>query len=305
MSEAAAHPMLSLRVQIPFWICTIIWGTTWIVIRDQLGTVPPSWSVTYRFLVAGLAMFAYAAWSKEGLRLGRGGQVFAMMFGIAQFVFNFNFVYRAEAHITSGLVAVIFAMLIVPNTLLARAFLGTRATPRFYLGAVVAVAGIALLFLKEYRDGAASSSNVALGIGLTLAGVLSASSANILQATARAKTWSIASLLAWGMLWGMIANAVFAWATVGPPVIEMRPAYLAGVAYLGIMASAVAFMAYFSVIRMIGPGPAAYSGVITPVLAMLLSTLFEGYHWTLLAVTGGVLAMAGLVIALTARRPVS
>ena len=303
MSDAHPHAMLSLRVQTPFWICTIIWGTTWIVIRDQLGIVPPSWSVTYRFLVAGLAMFAYAAWHKEGLRLGRGGQAFAMMFGIAQFVFNFNFVYRAEAHITSGLVAVIFAMLIVPNTLLARAFLGTRPTGRFYLGSLVAIAGIALLFLKEYRDGAGTSSNVALGIGLTLAGVMSASCANILQATPRAKTWPIASLLAWGMLWGAIGNAVFAWVTAGPPVIDMRVGYLAGVAYLGIMASAVAFMAYFSVIRLIGPGPAAYSGVITPVLAMLLSTLFEGYHWTTLAAAGGALAMAGLVIALTARRP--
>lgn len=303
MSEAHPHPLLSLRVQVPFWICTIIWGTTWIVIRDQLGTVPPSWSVTYRFLVAGLVMFAYAAWHKDGLRIGRGGQAFAVMFGVAQFVFNFNFVYRAEAHITSGLVAVIFAMLIVPNTLLARAVLGTRATPRFYLGALVAIAGIGLLFLKEYRDGVGTSSNVALGIGLTLAGVMSASIANILQATLRAKTWPIASLLAWGMLWGTIGNALFAWITVGPPVVDMRPSYLAGVAYLGIMASAVAFMAYFKVIRMIGPGPAAYSGIITPVLAMLISTLFEGYHWTALAVAGGVLAMAGLVIALTARRP--
>jgi drug/metabolite transporter (DMT)-like permease len=197
-----AHPMLSLRVQIPFWICTLIWGTTWIIIRGQLGAVPPSWSVTYRFLVAGIVMFAYAGLSREGLRLGRGGQVFAMAFGIAQFVFNFNFVYRAEQHITSGLVAVIFAMLIVPNTILARAFLGTRASPRFYLGAAVAMAGIGLLFLKEYRAAASASETVLLGIGLTVAGVLSASAANILQATPRARSWPIASLIAWGMLWG-------------------------------------------------------------------------------------------------------
>ena len=295
--------MMSLKVQIPFWICTLIWGTTWIVILGQLGTVPPSWSVTYRFLTAGAVMFAYALFTGAPLKIGRDGQIFAVIFGAAQFVFNFNFVYRAEAHITSGLVAVIFALLIVPNTVFARIFLGTRPSPRFYLGSGIAIAGIGLLFLKEYRAAGAGSDAVLLGIGLTLCGVMSASVANIMQATKRAKALPIASLLAWGMLWGTLFNALLAWTTVGPPVIEPSFTYVGGVLYLGIAASAIAFMAYFGLIRMIGPGPAAYSSVIVPVIAMLISTIFEGYHWTLLAGAGGVLTMAGLVIALTARKP--
>ena len=303
MSATQTPNMMSLKVQIPFWICTLIWGTTWIVILGQLGTVPPSWSVTYRFLTAGAVMFAYALFTGAPLRIGRDGQIFAMIFGAAQFVFNFNFVYRAEAHITSGLVAVIFALLIVPNTVFARVFLGTRPSPRFYLGSGIAIAGIGLLFLKEYRAAAAGSDAVLLGIGLTLCGVISASVANIMQATKRAKALPIASLLAWGMLWGTLFNALLAWATVGPPIIEPSFTYVGGVLYLGVAASAIAFMAYFNVIRMIGPGPAAYSSVIVPVIAMLISTIFEGYHWTLLAGAGGVLTMAGLVIALTARRP--
>jgi drug/metabolite transporter (DMT)-like permease len=294
---------MSLKVQIPFWTCTLIWGTTWIVILGQLGTVPPSWSVTYRFLVAGAVMFAYAAFTGAPLRIGREGQIFAAVFGIAQFVLNFNFVYRAEAYVTSGLVAVIFALLIVPNTLFARLFLGTRPSGRFYLGAAIAMAGIGLLFLKEYREAAKGSDAVLFGIGLTMVGVLSASVANVMQATKRAAALPMASLLAWGMLWGTLLNAIFAWATVGPPVIEPSFGYLGGVVYLGVAASAIAFMAYFSVIRMIGPGPAAYSSVIVPVIAMGISTVFEGYRWTLLAGAGGALAMAGLVIALTARKP--
>ena len=295
--------MMSLKVQIPFWICTLIWGTTWIVILGQLGTVPPSWSVTYRFLVAGAVMFGYALFTGAPLKIGRDGQIFAMIFGAAQFVFNFNFVYRAEAHITSGLVAVIFALLIVPNTVFARIFLGTRPSPRFYLGSGIAIAGIGLLFLKEYRAAAAGSDAVLLGIGLTLCGVMSASVANIMQATKRAKTLPIASLLAWGMLWGTLFNALLAWATVGPPNLEPSFTYVGGVIYLGVAASAIAFMAYFSVIRMIGPGPAAYSSVIVPVIAMGISTVFEGYRWTVLAGVGAALTMAGLVIALTARKP--
>lgn len=294
---------MSLKVQIPFWTCTLIWGTTWIVILGQLGTVPPSWSVTYRFLVAGAVMFAYAAFTGAPLRIGREGQIFAAVFGIAQFVLNFNFVYRAEAYVTSGLVAVIFALLIVPNTLFARVFLGTKPSGRFYLGAAIAMAGIGLLFLKEYREAAKGSDAVLFGIGLTMVGVLSASVANVMQATKRAAALPMASLLAWGMLWGTLLNAIFAWATVGPPVIEPSFGYLGGVVYLGVAASAIAFMAYFKVIRMIGPGPAAYSSVIIPIIAMGISTVFEGYRWTLLAGAGGALAMAGLVIALTARKP--
>ena len=295
--------MMSLKVQIPFWICTLIWGTTWIVILGQLGTVPPSWSVTYRFLTAGAVMFAYALFTGAPLKIGRGGQIFAVIFGAAQFMFNFNFVYRAEAHITSGLVAVIFALLIVPNTVFARVFLGTRPSPRFYLGSGIAIAGIGLLFLKEYRAAAAGSDAVLLGIGLTLCGVISASVANVMQATKRAAALPIASLLAWGMLWGTAFNALLAWATVGPPNIEPSFTYIGGVLYLGIAASAIAFMAYFNVIRMIGPGPAAYSSVIVPVIAMGISTVFEGYRWTVLAGVGAALTMAGLVIALTARKP--
>lgn len=294
--------MLSFKVQVPFWVCTLIWGTTWFVILGQLGIVPPSWSVTYRFLIAGVAMFAYAMFSGQSLRLDRQGQAFALLFGVAQFAFNFNFVYRAEAHITSGLVAILFALLIVPNTLLARAFLGQRPTARFYLGSIVAIAGIGLLFLNEYRQ-ADGSGNILLGITLTICGILFASIANILQATKRARSLPMASVLAWGMLWGTLINTLWAWGTVGAPVIDWHPTYIAGLLYLGVVASAIAFMAYFSVIRQIGPGPAAYSGVITPVIAMAISTVFEGYRWTVLAAGGGALALAGLAIALSARRP--
>ena len=304
MSHPFGHSLLSLKVQIPFWICTLIWGTTWFVIRGQLGIVPPSWSVTYRFGVSALAMFAYAWFTDQKLTLDARQQRFVILFGVAQFVFNFNFVYRAEAHITSGLVAILFALLIVPNTLLARIILGLRATKQFYMGSSVAIAGIALLFINEYRQGGGGDT-VLLGIGLTLLGVLSASIANILQATRRAHEMPMAAMLAWGMTWGTLANALWAWTSVGSPTIEWSATYIGGVLYLGIAASAVAFMAYFSVIRMIGPGPAAYSGIVTPVIAMVISTLFEQYHWTGIAAGGGALAMAGLVIALSARRPVA
>jgi drug/metabolite transporter (DMT)-like permease len=295
--------ILSPKVLIPFVIVTLIWSTTWIVIRGQLGMVPPSWSVTYRFLVSGIVMLGWAKASGASLKLGREGQLFAILFGIAQFTFNFNFVYRAEAHITSGLVAVVFALLLVPNAILSRIFLRQRMTGRFIVGSIIAIAGLALLFLQEARAHPGGQAETLWGVGLTLAGVMSASTANVMQASARARAMPMASLLGWGMLWGTTVNAVLAWALTGPPVVDMRPSYLIGVAYLGVMASAIAFTLYFGLIRVIGPARAAYSSVIIPIIAMLISTFAEDYRWSALAVAGCALALSGLVIALTARKP--
>jgi drug/metabolite transporter (DMT)-like permease len=291
-----------LGVLLPFMLVTLIWGSTWIVIRDQIATVPPIWSITYRFIIAACAMFAFALASGASLRIGRQGHILALAFGIPQFFLNFNLVYAAEHYITSGLVAVVFALLMVPNSALSWLFLKHRVTGRFMLGSAVALAGVALLFIQEMRASSATPREVLLGIGLTLLGVLAASAANVMQGAKRMRSRPIAAMLAWGMFYGVIANAVAAWILYGPPVAEARFGYWAGLVYLGLFASALAFTFYFRLLRSIGPAKAAYSSVLVPILAMSFSTAFEGYRWSLLAVAGGMLALTGLVIALRARR---
>jgi drug/metabolite transporter (DMT)-like permease len=297
------HPRFSdPKVLIPFIIVTLIWGSTWIVIKDQLGVVPASWSVTYRFLVGGIVMLGVAAVTRAPLRLSRETLIFTMLLGFAQFVFNFNFVYRAESYVTSGLVAVVFALLFVPNAVFSRIFLGHKMTARFIVGSLVAVAGILVLFANEAKGDAASNSATFAGIGFTMAGVISASIANVMQASARGKMMAMAPMIGWSMIWGALADAVFASLTVGPPTVEWRAGYLIGILYLGVIASALAFSLYFRVIRDIGPARAAYSSVIIPVIAMGFSTAFEGFQWTNLAITGSVIAMIGMVIALSNKK---
>ena len=291
---------LSPRVLVPFALITLIWGSTWLVIVDQVRAVPPSWSACYRFVIAGVAMAAFAWWRGDGLRLDARGMRLAALLGIAQFALNFAFVYRAEQYITSGLVAVLFALLIVPNALFGRLFLKRAIGVRFFAGSAVAAVGVALLIVHEYRAAPVGPEAVMLGTLLTLCGIASASAANIPQATRAVQTYPITTMLAWAMLIGAAANGLFALATVGAPVAEARWSYWAGTAYLGIMGSVVTFPLYFGLIRDIGPGKAAYSSVTTPIVAMALSTLFEGYRWSALAVAGGVVAMAGLVIAMQA-----
>ncbi|WP_213980693.1 EamA family transporter [Sphingomonas sp. dw_22] len=292
-----------LSVLIPFAVVTLIWGSTWLVIKDQLAVVPPSWSVCYRFAVGGVAMLAWAAVRRDRLTLDLRGLLFAAGLGLAQFVFNFNFVYRAEQHITSGVVAVVYALLLVPNALLARVFLGQLMGRQLLIGSAVAMAGVALLFVHEARLSPVGPHEALIGIGIALAGVLSASIANVMQATRIARNYPMSTMLGWAMLIGSALDAAFAFVTVGGPVIETRGGYIAGLAYLGVIGSAITFSIYFRLIRTIGPAKAAYTSVLIPVIAMLLSTVFEGYRWSLLAGAGAGLVMAGLVIALKARRP--
>lgn len=303
MSQSDEPIILRPTILIPFLIVTLIWGTTWFVIRDQLAVVPPAWSVTYRFLTAGIIMIGVAAFTRQSLRLDARSAGFVALFGVAQFVFNFNFVYQAERHITSGLVATVFALLFVPNAIFAQLFLGQRVTARFWFGSLISIAGLALLFINEARSDTGDSSATILGIILTLCGVLSASAANVMQAGETARRLPMPVMLGWGMLFGASIDAAYAWITSGPPVIEWRLGYIAGIGYLGVFASAIAFSLYFQTIRAIGPAKAAYSSVLIPVIAMLISTLFEGYRWTMLAGVGGALAMAGMVVALSARKP--
>jgi drug/metabolite transporter (DMT)-like permease len=293
---------LTPRILLPFFGVSLVWGSTWLVIRDQLGVVPAPWSVCYRFTVAAIGMFILAALMRQPLKLERAGFKWAALLGMMQFTFNFNFVYVAEHYITSGLVAVLFALLIIPNALLARWWLEIRSTRAFWLGSVIATAGIGLLILREYRANPVGGTSILIGTGFTLCAVASASVSNVVQANDAMKRLPVVPLLAWAMLIGAVFDAAYAWTLHGPPVVEMRASYLGGLLYLGIVGSVLTFPLYFNLIRSIGPGKAAYTSVLIPVIAMILSTLFEGYRWSTLAAAGAVCAMVGLVVAMKARK---
>lgn len=289
-------------VVLPFIIVTLIWSSTWIVIRDQLAAVPPSWSVSYRFLLGGVSMGLFALARGVPLRLPPRGLLFAAMLGLAQFVLNFNFVYRAEHYLTSGVVATVYALLLIPNSIMAWIAFRQPVSRGFVAGSVVAVAGIAMLLLREYRAAPVAPDAVLLGVALSIAGLLSASAANVMQGMEMARRLPMVTVLTWAMLMGSAMDAIYALATVGGPVMDWRPGYLLGVAWLGIAGSVVTFPLYFRLIQRMGAGRAAYSSVLIPVIAMLISTLWEGYRWTPLAAGGAALAIIGMAIALRSKQ---
>ena len=281
-----------------FAALSVIWGSTWLVIKDQIGVVPIEWSVSYRFLFAGAVMALLCVVLRKSLVLPRAGHGLALAIALTQFTLNFNLVYRAEVYLTSGLVALMFALIVVPNTVLARIFLRQRIAPGFVVGSVVGIGGVALLV---GRDLDLTGSDVGFGLALAGIAVLCASVGNVLQATPRARALPLEGLLAWSLIYGGLLTAAVAWAAAGPPVFDTRPSYIAGVLYLALIATTLAFRLYYAMIREIGPARSAYVNVVVPLVAMTLSTVFEGFVWTWSAALGGVLALIGLVIALRSR----
>lgn len=281
-----------------FVLLTLVWGSTWLVIKDQIGLVPAAWSVTWRFLLAGTAMLAIASLRGDRVKLPVRTLGFAALIGMFQFTINFQLVYASELYLTSGLVAVVFALMLAPNAILARAFLGNPIGTRFIAGSLVASVGVAMLMVHEYR---AAPAGIAVGTGalLALGATLSASVGNVMQASGAARRNAVMPLIGWAMLFGALGDALYAWLTLGPPMFDTSPRFMAGTAYLALVGSVLTFPLYSQLLREWGPGKAAYTNVAIPVVAMLLSTLFERFAWTGLAVGGAVLAMAGLLIALS------
>lgn len=298
--ESPPHALLRPRIALPFLAISLIWGSTWYVITGQIDGVPAMWSVTWRFALATVGMFALVLVTGEQRTMPGRAHLLALAVGLCQFSGNYNFVYQAELHLTSGIVAVLIGLMIVPNAVFGRVLLGQQITSRFFLGSVIAIAGIALLLLNEARA-APLGGNVGWGIWLSLGAMLAASISNVIQAGKTGRQVPLFTLIAWSMLYGTVFDLALAWTFAGPPVLPADLRYWTGTLYLAIAGSVVTFPLYYRLIREIGAGRAAYHNVLVVIVAMLLSTLLEGYRWSALAIAGSALALLGLVIALRAK----
>ncbi|MEP5936874.1 MAG: DMT family transporter [Erythrobacter sp.] len=297
--------MLSWRIILPFVLTGAIWGSTWFVITGQIDGVPAAWSVFYRFALATPALFLVALAMKRRLRLTRPEHMLAALVGLFQFSGNFLFVYHAELYVTSGIVAMMFGLLMVPNALMARYFLGERVQSGFLLGSMIAIVGVSFLLAHEYLanpDAGVVGGNVGLGIVLAMLGILAASVANVIQANPTGRAVPMVSLLAWAMFYGTIFDLGFAYVTAGPPPFPTDQGYWMGIVYLALIGSVITFPLHYNLIREIGAGRTAYNSILTISVAMLISTLLEDYRWTVLTAGGMGFAVVGMVIALRSKQ---
>jgi drug/metabolite transporter (DMT)-like permease len=298
--NAHPHALLRPRVALPFLTISLIWGSTWFVITGQIRDVPAEWSVAFRFILATPAMFALALITRSSLRMPARAHALAVAVGLCQFAGNYSLVYQAERHLTSGIVAVMVGMMIVPNAVLGRLVLHHPITRRFAIGSLIAMAGIALLLVNEGHT-ARVRGDVGTGVWLALGAMLAASVSNVIQANKTGRAAPLLALIAWGMLYGTTLDVAIAWAIAGPPPPMPDGTYWLGTAYLALAGSVVTFPLYYRLIREIGPGRAAYHNVLVVIVAMLISTVLESYRWTTLAIAGSALSLVGLLVALRAK----
>jgi drug/metabolite transporter (DMT)-like permease len=288
---------MNMSTPLLFLIPTLIWGSTWLAITFQLGDVAPEVSVCYRFALAALALAAWCAATGRSLRFSARNHAFLAGLGVLMMGFNYIWIYRAEQNITSGLVAVLFSTLVFMSPIAMRLAYGTPLRLRTFVAATFGVTGVALLFLPEL-DQARHGGAVAYGIGLTLAATASAAAGNLLAVRNHRAGFPTLPATVWGLAYGSLLAAAVAILQGTPWTFDARLPYILSLSYLALFGSVIAFGVYFTLLNRVGAGPAAYTTVSTPVIAMLLSTLFEGYRWTWIPVLGVVLAAFGNWLAL-------
>ena len=280
-----------------FVISTLIWGSTWLAIKYQLGTTAPEVSVALRFALAAVALGVWCRVTGRSLRFDVRSHAFIALQGVLLFGLNYVGVYWAEQYATSGLVAVLFATIVFMNPIGARLLFSTALTLRTLVAAALGVVGVALLFLPELTA-ARHGGSVALGIVFGLGATAIASGGNLAAMRNQRAGMAVLPGTAWGMFYGALVAALVAVLRGATWTVDLHPAYLASLLYLAIFGSVIAFGAYLTLMKDVGPGPASYVAVATPIVAMLLSTLFENYRWTPEAAFGVVLAVFGNWLAL-------
>lgn len=278
-----------------------IWGSTWFAITYQLGVVAPEVSVAYRFALASVCLALWSAITGASLRFSRRNHAFLAAFGATLFGLNYVAVYWAEWYVPSGLVAVVFSTIVFMNPIGARFAFGTPVTARTLAAAALGVAGVALLFVPEL-DAARHGGSAALGIAFAFGGTVIATVGNLIAVRNHNVGLPTFPTTAWGMAYGALTAALAATVTGVPWTFDARVGYIASLFYLAVFGSVAAFGAYLTLLKRIGAGPASFVGVATPVIALILSTLLEGYRWTWVAVLGVVLAVVGNWLALIPAR---
>lgn len=284
-----------------FVIASLIWGSTWLAIKFQLGVMGAEWSVALRFAIAAAVLGGFCALTKRSLRFDRRTHAFLALQGALLFGFNYVGVYWAEQYATSGLVAVLFSTIVFMNPIGARLVFGAPLTIRTVIAASLGVVGVALLFLPEITH-ARQGGDAALGIALGLGATMIASGGNLAAMRNQAAGIPVLTGTAWGMLYGALTAAAIGLVLGATWSFDARWPYVSSLLYLAVFGSVIAFGAYLTLLKDVGPASTSYVAVATPIVAMVLSTLFEGYRWTIVAALGVALAVAGNWLALAPGR---
>lgn len=281
-----------------FAIPALIWGSTWYVITFQIkAPVDPLFSISYRFVLAALLLVGYCLIRGISLRFTLKQHRAIFIQALCLFGFNYWLTYMSEQYIASGLVALIFSLIIFLNMFFGRLILGTPIRKQVLIGAGLGLIGTVMVFAPDLWDYEANTQTIT-GILLCLAGVTFASLGNIASAFNQKHKLPVISSNAIGMLYGGLSMFLIAIFTGKTPTFDPSMDYVLSLIYLAIFGSVIAFSFYLTLIGRIGADKAAYALVVVPVIAIAMSMIFEGYQLKLISAFGIVLLLVGNVFAL-------
>jgi len=279
-------------------LTVVIWGSTWLAIKGQLGEVHPTASIAYRFALAAAVTLAWAVLRGHPLRYPPRVHAWFAAMGALMFSTNFVCFYFAEQHLTTGLVSLIFAMSLLVNTVFARLFLHRAVARRVLAGGAVGLLGIGTVFWPEL-SGLDLSSGTGRGIALSLLGTVVFCLGNVLSGRTQAAGVPVIPSTGYAMAYGPLLMAPFAVILQDGPAFEPTLRYTGSLLYLAVVGSVIGFGAYLTLLGRIGGERAAYATLLFPVVALLLSTVFEGFRWTGRDLVGVLLILAGNAVVLT------
>jgi drug/metabolite transporter (DMT)-like permease len=281
-------------------VAVAIWGSTWLAITYQLGTVAPEISVGYRFTLAGLVLFAFCRWRGIGLAFERSAHLDMFLTGLGMYCVSYIFVYFAESYIVSGMVAVGYSASPMLAMLASRLFYGTPITRAVLAGSILGIAGIVLVFWNEFAQVGASR-DATLGAGFTALSVLISTGGTMMAMRVQRRKLAIWPSMAWSMFYGGVVALLIGLANGKALAFVATPAYIGTLLYLTLAGSIVTFACYLTLVTRIGAAPASYIGVMTPVVALVVSAMFENLAWSAFTLAGIALLVVGNVFMLRAK----
>jgi len=280
-----------------FAICVLTWGTTWYAITFQLGHTAPEVGVALRFALAGAVVLVLCAARGQQLRFSpRDHALFALQ-GAFLYGVSYICVYHAERHVVSGLVAVGYSASPLVTGLGAHALFGLRVTGRFIVGGLLGLAGVALMFWPEFGK-AADSRDAVLGAQFTVAAVLLSAVGSLAASRNRSRGLPFWPSLGFGMLYGAAVCTLVALLQGQSFAVPAVASWWVSLLYLALAGSVLTFACFLTLQERIGPGRAGTIGVMTPLLALVVSMVFEAFQPDALTLTGAALAVSGNVLML-------
>ena len=284
-----------------FCITLFCWSPTWYVIKFQLGYVDPLISVFYRFLIASIAIFIYLIVKKNNLKFSFNYHIWFLLFGACLYSSNYIFFYLSNTYLVSAFPAIVFSTVVIMNILGDNFYFNKKPSFRTLIGAIIGMIGIAVIFYDEIFNFNLNN-NTHFGLFLALLGTFCASTGNMVHQRNLNNKFPLIQTIAYAMLYGSLITLLVAKIKGAELLFEFTFNYIVSLAYLSIVGSIFAFIFYLKLLEKVGPGRAAYVGVIMPVLALIISTIFENLEWQTNLIIGLPILIIGAVLVINQKK---